>query len=131
MPTTPSLPTPADFGRRAGFHDVVQRDDRRRREIGVLQLASGLVEHLAEPQWHELQVRRQRFEFAGRQGGEKVVLARTMNCMAPPRAMLAIIWCWVVEQSVRRRCPGNRRSGGLVEHGLTADLKRLMAFHQL
>ncbi len=43
------------------------------------QLSAGLVEHLAERQRDQLQMRRQALEFRRRQGGEKMVLIRTIG----------------------------------------------------
>jgi hypothetical protein len=92
------------FGRSARRHDVVQRNDRRGREIGVGQLPAGFVEHVAEQHRHEFQVRRQTFELGCRQRREKMVLARTRvgrhgGRLAADASSLG---------SLRRRFPGNR-----------------------
>ena len=68
------------FRRGAGRHDVVQRDDGRRREIGILQLAAGFVEHLAEEERCEFQMRCQGLEFSRRQCRQKVILAAGRCC---------------------------------------------------
>lgn len=70
---------PRCFGSRARRHDVVQRDDGRGGEIGVVQLSAGLVKHLAERQLGQFQMCGQGLEFRRREGGEKMVLLRTMG----------------------------------------------------
>ena len=67
------------FGRRARLGHIVQRDDAGGREISVLQLSAGFVKHLPERHRNQFQLRRQRLEFSRRQGGEKMVLIRTVR----------------------------------------------------
>jgi hypothetical protein len=52
----------------------VQRDDRSGREIRIPKLPTGFVEHFAERQPDELQMRSQPLEVRRGQIGEKVVL---------------------------------------------------------
>jgi len=67
------------FGRGAGLHHVVQRDDRGGWKIGVLQLHVRFVEHLAEQERHQFQMRNQRFKFRRWQSGKQMVLIRAME----------------------------------------------------
>ena len=55
----------------------MQRDDRADGEVGVLQLRAGLIEHFAERQRRELQVRGEALELRRGKRGEEVVVVRT------------------------------------------------------
>ena len=85
----------------------MQRNDGTGWKVRVLQLLAGLIQHLAECQRHQVQVRRQRLEVGRRQGAQKVILAGVrrgrhvrLRCAHRPE------W-W----SARRRCRGTLESG--------------------
>ena len=57
----------------------MQRHDGGGGEIGVLQLPAGLVEDFAERHRDQFQMRGQALEFRRGQGGEQMVLIRTVG----------------------------------------------------